>query len=81
MQVEIPEEILNQIFLLEQGELEDTQIVNLFINLYNKGILYRLQPQYNNFFSKLVDSGKIKFPPLAKPAWQTQETGENESEQ
>ena len=52
--------ITARIIAYEQGELDDEQIIDLFSDLLNSGIVYSLQGHYQRLCQRLLDAGLIQ---------------------
>ena len=51
--------LMSQLIDYEAGILEEDDMVELFENLYETGLLWQLQGHYQRTFQDLVDSGSI----------------------
>lgn len=49
----------NQLMAYEAGELDDHQVVELFQELLDCGLCWRLQGHYGRMAQRLLDSGEI----------------------
>jgi hypothetical protein len=49
-----------RIIQYEQGELADEEIIKLFSDLLNSGLVYSLQGHYQRLCQRLLDAGLIQ---------------------
>ena len=54
--------LMSQIIDYEAGILEEDDMIELFENLYETGLLWQLQGHYQRTFINLVESGAISMP-------------------
>lgn len=54
--------LMGQIIDYEAGILEEDEMVEMFEELYETGLLWQLQGHYQRTFQDLVDSGAIYVP-------------------
>ena len=55
-------DLMSQILDYEMGILEENDMIELFENLYETGLLWQLQGHYQRTFINLVESGAIPMP-------------------
>lgn len=55
---------INNIIAFENGELNQEQIINLFTELYQTNILFKLQGFYQRIFNDLIEGGLINIKEL-----------------
>ena len=55
-------EMLNKIIAFEQGELNDSEIITLFQEMVNSGLVWELQGSYGRLAMNLIDNGVVRVP-------------------
>lgn len=53
---------VSQIIAYEQGELDDSEIIELFQHLVNTGIVWSLQGSYQRSAEALIEAGLVTLP-------------------
>ena len=48
---------LDKIIAFEQGDLEEGEVIDLFQNLINSGLVWQLQGSYGRMAMQLLDAG------------------------
>jgi hypothetical protein len=56
-------DIVSQITAYETGELTDTEAVDLFQELVNSGLAWKMQGFYGRTAMGLIDAGLVTLPP------------------
>jgi hypothetical protein len=51
--------LTTRIIQYENGELDEDEVVDLFSELYDSGLIYQLQGSYQRTFNTLVEAGYI----------------------
>jgi hypothetical protein len=53
---------LNKILLYEDGALDEEETVELFQELVNSGLAWKLQGKYGRTASALITAGRVSYP-------------------
>ena len=53
---------VDRIIAFEQGELDDDEVVDLFQDLIDSGIVWQLQGSYGRIARDLIAAGVVSFP-------------------
>jgi len=54
--------MLDKIIAFEQGELKENEIIDLFQEMINSGLVWELQGSYGRLAMNLIDNGVVKVP-------------------
>jgi len=54
--------ILDKIIAFEDGQLNDVEIVELFQEMINSGLVWELQGSYGRLAMGMIDQGYVKVP-------------------
>lgn len=55
-------DVVGQIIAYESGELEREEVIELFQELVNSGLVWRLQGAYGRTAKALIEAGEIEAP-------------------